>query len=468
MDPFVRSFEMLCREQPTAPALLAEGDCVTREALLERARALSVELTGRGLGPGTVVALEAPVGAGFLAAWLALRQVGACALLLDPGVPQAERSRIQERIPAAFSWSLDAASSELDLGTELEGLEPCGAEPDPALSQVATIKMTSGSGGQPSGVAVRAEQLAADTRQLAASLGFDGEDRFLCVIPFSHSYGFSLLPSSLLLFGSTLVLPGERDPLKAACDHGATILPSVPAWYRGILRSRTADREWPQTLRMFLSAGSPLPVELARDWRAATGRPIQVLYGSSECGSIAFDRRGDAGERGRVGVALEGVRIELVPCSPGAEERFVRVHSAAVAEGYLPEGDARAGRIGEGCFDTEDLALLHEGELQLMGRMSQWINVHGKKVDPLEVEATIARLPGVEEVAVLGKPLAEQRGESVRAVIACAEGSLSYREVVGWCRQHLAPHKVPRSIVLVDSLPRTERGKLDRRVLLTL
>jgi acyl-CoA synthetase (AMP-forming)/AMP-acid ligase II len=94
--------------------------------------------------------------------------------------------------------------------------------------------------------------------------------------------------------------------------------------------------------------------------------------------------------------------------------------------------------------------------------------VRGKKVNPREVEEVIGQLQGVEEVAALGVAATDGRGERLRAVVACAPGCLDPATVRAWCRRHLAHYKVPRSLVLVERLPRTERGKLDRAALLAL
>jgi acyl-CoA synthetase (AMP-forming)/AMP-acid ligase II len=96
------------------------------------------------------------------------------------------------------------------------------------------------------------------------------------------------------------------------------------------------------------------------------------------------------------------------------------------------------------------------------------INVKGRKVDPAEVESVLARLPGVEDVVALGMPAADSGGELLRAVIACQPGRLSYESVLAFCRSRLPEHKVPRSVVLVEEIPRTARGKVSRAALLAL
>ncbi|HZF10283.1 MAG TPA: hypothetical protein VFE33_15950, partial [Thermoanaerobaculia bacterium] len=184
----------------------------------------------------------------------------------------------------------------------------------------------------------------------------------------------------------------------------------------------------------------------------------------------------DAGERGTVGTPVEGVEVALVACGEAGDPANVggrgdrggrvAVRSPAVARGYVPGPDPR---LADGRFVTSDFASWSEGgELALSGRLDDLINVKGKKVDPREVETVLAQLPGVDEVAVVGLPVPERGAEVVRAVIACRPGQLTVEQVAGWCRGHLAAHKVPRSVILVPTLPRTARGKLDRPALLSL
>jgi len=137
-----------------------------------------------------------------------------------------------------------------------------------------------------------------------------------------------------------------------------------------------------------------------------------------------------------------------------------------VARRHVPTPRAS---LSHGTFRTADRAIwTSDGELRLLGRIDAVINVEGKKVEPAEVEGVLGSLSGVREAVVLGVRAAGSEKEIVRAVIAREPGRLSYEEVSAWCRKHLAPHKVPRSIVLLDAIPRTERGKVDRGALAAL
>ena len=282
-----------------------------------------------------------------------------------------------------------------------------------------------------------------------------------------------------LMRRSVLVLPDESNPLDlmiVAREREITFLPTVPAYLQALLK-RSRPPALPSTLRLVISAGAPLKPATASTFRQTYGRPVQVFYGASECGGIAFDRTGTAAERGSLGTPVEGVEITLEPV-PGSAPRkesqsdghpaprgAVSVASAAVARGYLPTVDAC---LDGGRFRTCDLASLRDGELFLEGRLDDLINVRGKKVNPREIEAVLSQLEGVDDVVVLGILPPGEHERIVSSFVACRPGQLSYESVQAWCRHHLAAYKVPRSIVLLEDIPRTARGKLDRAALLEM
>lgn len=446
MDAIPQRFEALTRADPEQPVADGPGGVWTRAALLERARELAAGLVG--LPAGAVVGLACPRGPAFLAGFLAGRIAGVCVLLLDGATPADEQRRHARGLGAHAIWRPALAGAD---GDALERLDGTAAFPTAAC-----LKLSSGSTAAPKAIVVPTRSLVADVEALSTSMGFGADDRFLAAIPLSHAYGLSVLASPALWFGATLVFPEVGAEFEAAERYGATVLPSVPSWFEAQLARGLA---LPAGVRLVMTAGAPLSPRTASAWRAAHGRGIHVLYGSSECGGIAYDRTGSAAERGAVGTAVDGVRIEL------DADGCVVVHSDVVGAGYHPPDAAGDARFAERCFRTEDLAEFRDGELVLRGRRSDWINVKGHKVDPLEIARVLQGLAGVRDVAVLPKVLPDGRGEGIRAVIACPPGALGVREVLAWCSARLAPHKRPRSVVFVERLPRTARGKLDRAAL---
>ena len=147
----------------------------------------------------------------------------------------------------------------------------------------------------------------------------------------------------------------------------------------------------------------------------------------------------------------------------GGRQGVVKVTSPAVGTSYYP---MPLPALGNGSFRTTDLGSWDGAELRLHGRADAIINVRGKKVDPIEVERLLLGVDGVDDVAVVGIPDVGGSGELVRAVVA-GEG-LRPEALRQWCRQRLSDHKVPRSVIVVDQLPRTDLGKIDRRALVKL
>jgi acyl-coenzyme A synthetase/AMP-(fatty) acid ligase len=444
---------------PGRMATVGDVDSLSR-TVADRVRAAHVE-------PGALVCLAAGNGPAFLAGFLALRRAGAAALLVDPQAPPEDRQRAVTSLGAIAvlecvnTWPSSAADFHLTPVASSTGR--------PSLADVSVVKLTSGSTGVPRGVAMRTEHLLADEAALARTMGLRGDDRLLAAIPLSHSYGFTTLALSALARGLTLVFPADRGPfssLAAARDLGATVFPTVPAYIQALLKLAPPPA-WPEGIRLVISAGAPLPGATAAQFRQAYGQPVHVFYGASECGGICYDREGGAAERGTVGTPVDGVRLSLTPLEPRTiGEGLVTVESPGVGETYVPERDPR---LDSGRFETSDVGAWQGGEIALRRRVDRVINVRGRKVDPGEVEQVLAALDGVEEVVVIGIRSEDGRDEIVRAVVACGPSARhTYRDVAAWCRHHLAEHKVPRSVVFVDAIPRTPRGKIDRPALLTL
>lgn len=469
-DTVADAFRHRLERAPGSPVVVCSGQACSTADLDALARDLEHRLDAAGLAPGTLVALATGDGPAFLASLLAIRRGRRAALLLGSATPEAIATarRLGARaLLAGTGWPQSAEDLTLTaLATEAEA-------PDLA-PDTAVVKLTSGSTGRPRGIVVPATAMAADEDALARTMGLEWGERILAGVPFSHSYGLSSVALPALARGATLILPrpggGPFASLRAAHEHGATFFPTVPAYLQALLKLAEPP-SWPDSLRLTITAGAPLRPETAARFREVYDRRIHVFYGASECGGICYDREGGAGERSSLGTPVEGVEICLEPEVEGETGTdgpgLVTVRSAAVAAGYLGdsgEPTTTGPGLAGGRFRTSDLGELRRGELHLLGRVDDVINLKGKKVHPREVEAVLRELAAVEDVAVLEvpRPGAEPL---LRAVVACLPGALSREDVLAWCRPRLAEHKIPRSVVLVQELPRTERGKLDRRAL---
>lgn len=455
-DPILHDFDRLAATRPEAPLVLSSGRSATACEIERLSRLLAGRLASLPPVAERAVVLRVPNGPGFLAAALAIRRVDAVALLLDASAPETEARRVAGAMGAAAEIRSAEPWPESHDAFEVGAFEgpridlPDGTE---------WIKVTSGSSGVPSGVAFTSDALAEDDEALFGCMGISVRDRMLAPIPWSHSYGLCSLAIPCLRRGVSLVLPATRGPwgpLEAARESGASFFPTVPAFLSAIVALEETP-PWPASLRNVVSAGAPLPPGTASRFRERFGLPVHAFYGSSETGGITFDAEGGAAERGTVGLPIPGVRVDV------DEDGRVRVSGRALGIRRVPVADDR---LDGGVFRSGDLGRFEpSGELRLLGRADAVINVRGKKVDPEEVERVIGSLRGVREAVVVGVPEAEGDCESLRAVVSGDGALVSYERVVSWCREHLAPHKVPRSVLVLPAIPRTERGKIDREAL---
>lgn len=324
----------------------------------------------------------------------------------------------------------------------------------------ALLKLTSGTTAAPRAIRFRSEQLLADCTQICDTMGIGPDDRNFGVIPFSHSYGFSNLVTPLLVRGVPIVLSRDRMPQAMLDDLArarATVFPGMPVFYQAF-----SEMENPPALpklRLCISAGAPLPLEVARRFREKFQRSIHSFYGSSECGGICYDREARLEEAGFVGQPMEGTRLELL--EPDAPASRIRIQTAAAGDGYFPEPDAE--RLGGGFFVPDDLLSRSGDGFRIVGRVSDVINVAGKKVNPAEVEAELLRFDGVRAAVVFGRE-SVLRNEEVAACVAASAG-VRETELLEFCRQRLSGWQVPKRIFFVDEIPANERGKISRREL---
>ncbi|HET8948815.1 MAG TPA: fatty acid--CoA ligase family protein, partial [Candidatus Polarisedimenticolia bacterium] len=413
-DPIVAAFDRLARRHGDRPLVLSASTAVTVAEIDAMARALARRLQGARLPAEAPVGLRGSNGAGFLAGLLACRRAGHPVALFDAGVTARER-RVTARHLALAAILHAPPGARAGNAFRLARLAARRGARVPAGTAV--IKLTSGSSGRPRGVACTAEALLADDEAIRAGMGIGEGDRLVAAVPFAHSYGLSSLVVPALTRGLPLLVPDAGVPLAPwllAQKLGGTVLPTVPAFAAGLVALEEGPA-WPATLRLLVTAGAPLWPETAARLRRRYGRRAHVFYGASECGGIAYDPSGEAGERGTVGAPLPGVRLRLEPVA-GAVRGTGRlvVRSASVALSYLPAPEEA---LRDGRFVTSDLVRRHGDAVELLGRLDALINVRGRKIDPREVERHIARLRPVRDVVVhaVTAPGGEPR---VRAVVA--------------------------------------------------
>jgi acyl-CoA synthetase (AMP-forming)/AMP-acid ligase II len=315
------------------------------------------------------------------------------------------------------------------------------------------LKTTSATTDTARFVAFTAEQLMSDAANIVQSMGLRSEWPNLGVISLAHSYGFSNLVLPLLLHGIPLVLSGGALPeniRRAATGQVAFTLAAVPALWRTWHDSDAI----PTSVRLAISAGAPLPLSLEQDVFAHNGLKIHNFYGSTECGGIAYD----ADARPRADASCAGTPLANVGVSLD-KQGCIRVRSGAVGDTYWPEPSPS---LEGGVFRTSDLGELHEGKVFLKGRVSDLINVAGRKVLPETIERVLTTHPEVQGCLAFGVASADlQRGETIVACVAGKRG-LTSEALRQFALEQLPAWQVPREWWFVEGLETNRRGKLSR------
>src|SRR5438874_226975 len=250
---------------------------------------------------------------------------------------------------------------------------------------------------------------------------------------------------------------GDNPPSLLKLTSGATVFPGTPVFYQAFCN--LGDVPAQPKLRLCISAGAPLSGAVAKKFFEKFKQPIHSFYGASECGGICYDQDGTTFDDGLVGRPMQRVEIEFI--EPTASSSQIRVRSAAVSDGYFPEGGEQ--KLGNGVFVPDDLLAQHNSALTIVGRVSDVINVAGKKVNPAEIEAQLLRFEGVRQAVVFGRSTgAGLRNEEVAACVQ-ASPQTTENDLLRFCRDFLSPWQVPKRIFIVGAIPTNERGKMSRR-----
>jgi o-succinylbenzoate---CoA ligase len=335
----------------------------------------------------------------------------------------------------AFATTLHAA------GLSGRAVAPMGSDPlsqphlrglTPPAGTLAVIH-TSGTTGAPRPVCLTRANFEASANASAAALGVEPGDRWLCCLPVFHVGGLSIFTRSAI-YGTTVVAePGfDAARVRGLLEGGEVTLASlVPTM---LVRLRDAGLERARGVRGILLGGGPVPSELL-EWSRSAGLPVMPTYGMTETTSqIATARPGE-----RLGRVLPGAEVKIT-----AEGEILVRGPMVAADGWLRTGDR--GRL------TED------GLLEVEGRMDDLIVTGGENVAAREVEEVVRAHPRVRDAAVLGTE-DEEWGMAVTAYVV---GPVEEADLLAHCRAALPRYKVPKRVVILDELPRTASGKVER------
>lgn len=342
---------------------------------------------------------------------------------------------------------------------------------------IAVLIYTSGTSGRPKGVELSSAAMAANVSQCAEWGTVTHRDIFLGVLPQFHCFGLTVLTLLPLSVGGKVVYTARFVPrrlFELMRTHRPTGFVAIPAMYRAMVADRRATAVDFASFRYLISGGEPLPRALQDAFHARFGTGINQGYGLTETGPVVNWCRPEDRRPLSVGRALPDVEERIVDrqghAVPPGEEGEIIVRGPNLMSGYLGHADLTAKVIdSEGFFHTGDLGNVdREGFLSITGRLSDLIIVAGENVFPAEIEEVLSAHADVKDAAVVGVP-DETRGQVPIAFVELEEGAeFDESGLRAFCRERLATYKVPRTVRVIDQLPRTATGKVLRRVLLDL
>src|SRR4051812_40936201 len=351
------------------------------------------------------------------------------------------------------------------------------AQPDREMADVAdddtaVILYTSGTTGTPKGAELTHANLRTDARISAAPGGCDATAVVPGPLPLFHSFGQTCGMNGTISVGGSLSMIPRFDPGKALeiiQRDKVTIFQGVPTMYVAMLNQPERDSFDTSSLRLCLSGGAAMPVEVMRGFEEAFGCTILEGYGLSETSPVASFNHADRERKpGSIGTPIEGVEMKVVDESDDdvahgeVGEIVIRGHN--VMKGYWQRADATEETMRGGWFHTGDMAQVDEdGYFFIVDRKKDMIIRGGYNVYPREIEEVLYEHPAVAECAVVGVP-DDKLGEEVGAAVCLKEGqSASEDELRDHVKENVASYKYPRRIWFVDELPKGPTGKILKR-----
>ena len=455
-DPLLEAWQKTLHRKNENPAILdARGQVLRTFGDIEQ-RACGFQSRLTGFSCGSVIAIQVGNHEDWPAIFIACLRNQLIVLPLEQSIGEQQRAVAVQICGAKAGVSAIRSGADPSI-SELTSVSPF---PDWGEDPPSLLKLTSGTTAEPRAIRFRSHQLLADCNQICDTMGISDCDLNFGVIPVSHSYGFSNLLTPLIVRGVPMVLSCDRTPRAVLSDIAgshATVFPGMPVFYQAFCEMENVP-PLPK-LRLCISAGAPLSTGIAKKFGEKFDRTIHSFYGASECGGICYDREATQESDGFVGEPMDGVEVEML--DPDVSASQVRVRSAAAADGYLSQSDAE--KLGDGRFVPDDLLVRHGAGFRIVGRVSDVINVAGKKVNPAEVEMQLLRVSGVRQAVVFGRAAgAGLRNEEVAACVVAAP-DLTESDLLKVCRNALSGWQIPKRIFLVDAIPVNERGKISRR-----
>ena len=501
-------FDRQVKKTPNAIAVSDGRTSLSYRELARRSQAAARWLALEGVGAEAVVALLADRGPDLLAAMIAVQRVGAAFLNLDPDQPPARlatilgssgaRMLLIGRAQSSMAEALLEPLVERIQVAELEdAIGPASTKPARAArraaSSLAYLIYTSGSSGAPKGVMIEQRGLSNHLASLISELNLSARDVIAQTAPQSFVISVwqflagPMVGARVHVCGTAIV----QDPILLACEierEGITVLEIVPSLLRVILdrMDEAQVRRAFARLRLLISTGEPLPVDLCKAWFARCPRvPLINAYGASECSDdVSLHRltKAPATDTGHVpvGAPLPNTQLYVLDASlqpqPVGVTGELCIGGAGVGRGYvndpaqnrrcfLPDPFSR--QAGRRLYRTGDLARRRaDGTIECLGRADHQVKVRGYRIELKEIENALADHPDVR--AGIVEPRREASGDVrlIAHIVARSGSRSSASELRDFLKSRLPGHAIPSAFLFLDEVPLNAHGKIDRTALL--
>jgi long-chain acyl-CoA synthetase len=487
-------------EAPDATAVIHRQTVLSYGDLASEVERIARGLAAHGVHQGDRVLALAENSPALIALYLAVGRAGGVYVPVSPGFRAREGRFVldnaspvlvvveQSLLPEFDSWNDDhdvqivvlreteapVAEGAVDFN-ELGRNDPEISEPTVDPESDLLLCYTSGTTSMPKPVLHSHRSEVYNATTYADVWGLNPADRGVVAMPLAWVYGLSTTSAALLVSGSTVILLDRFHPVAvvdAITRHHATAMWGTMSMYTKMLEVVNSGHEADlSSLRLANNGGEPCPPPLVESFKKRTGVALLGSYATSEARPVLLIRPGDENvPEGSVGQLVPGAEIKLESAS-GDEVPAGTGHALLRCPGlmseYYRQPDLTAERItDDGWFRSGDLLRRDEnGYYFVVGRLNEMIIRSGVNIAPAEIECELVSHEAVIDAAVVGIP-DPRSGEAVLAYVVCANGArLDEEELRDYLSNRLAMYKVPQHFVCLDELPRTGRGKLDRKAL---
>ncbi len=489
MDNLNSVFERTAAEHADRPAVRLDGLVLSYSELREAAGRATALLASAGVVPGDRVAIMLPNVPAFPIAFYGALGAGAVVVPMNPLLKSREIAFYLSDSGAKVLIAWHVVAAEAAMAAAAAGVQVIKVdEPDAAgllagLTAVppsavrgaddAVILYTSGTTGQPKGAELTHAGLTRNADLTARTLISAGPGEVIMgCLPLFHVFGLTCALNAAIAGGSTLTLLPRFDPgqaLEIIARDKVTIFEGVPTMYAAMLHHLGSGQADTSSLRVCVSGGAAMPVQVMRGFEQAFGCMILEGYGLSESSPVAsFNHPVRARKPGSIGTPVEGVEMRVVDAEgaelPAGEIGEIVIRGHNVMKGYWGNPEATAETIRDGWLSTGDLARADEdGYFYIVDRKKDLIIRGGFNVYPREVEEVLYEHPAVAEAAVIGIPEPDL-GEEIGAAVALKPGaSANPSELRAFVKERIAPYKYPRYVWIVPDLAKGPSGKILRR-----